>query len=291
VAGAGIKVINKRIRSVKSTQQITKAMKMVSAAKLRRAQDRLEAARPYSGKLMQLLQHLAETGGADHPLFQQRDVKSRLYVVTTSNKGLCGAYNMNVIRLAQKAIDADIEAGLDVSVYAIGRRSREYFTKRSYNVVRSHDDFGDSASDDKARIVTEYAVNAFVEGDVDEVKLVYAEFVSTLTQRPAVNDCLPIAPPEKTGDDEDDGLHLDYIWEPGKDAIYAALLPQYLRNRVYIALCEAFASEHGARMTSMSAATDNAGELIEALTLRRNRERQAAITQEISEIVSGANAL
>ena len=291
MAGAGIKTINKRIRSVRSTQQITKAMKMVSASKLRRAQERLTAARPYSSKLMKLLQHLAETGGGEHPLFTRREVKRRLYVVVASDKGLCGAYNMNVIRLAQKAMKDDADEGRDVAVYAVGSRCRDYFGKRGYDVVRSHDDFGGAASDDKARLVTDYVVNAFVDGEVDEVKLVYAEFVSALTQRPAIGDCLPITPPEHVGDDERDETVLDYIWEPGKDAIYAALLPQYLRNRVYISLCEAFASEHGARMTSMSAATENAGELIDALTLKRNRERQAAITQEISEIVSGANAL
>jgi len=290
VAGAGIKIINKRIRSVKSTQQITKAMKMVSAAKLRRAQDRLLSGRPYSTKLRQLLQRLAESGGDSHPLFEQREVKSRLFVVVTSDKGLCGAYNMNVIRAALTEIDASIEAGVKTSVYAVGRRARDFFRKRDYDVVAYHDDFAGAASDDKARQVTKFVVTAFSEGVADEVRVAYAEFVSTLTQRPGVHTVLPISPPEKT-DEEEDGVALDYIWEPGRAAIYAALLPQYLRNTVYIMLCEAFASEHGARMTSMSAATKNAGEMIDALTLQRNRERQAAITQEISEIVGGANAL
>jgi F-type H+-transporting ATPase subunit gamma len=290
MAGAGIKIINKRIRSVQSTQQITKAMKMVSAAKLRRAQDRLLSARPYSSKLQQLLQHLAEAGGDSHPLFEQRDVKSRLFVVVTSDKGLCGAYNMNVIKAAKVEIDASIEAGVKTSVYAVGRRARDFFVKREYDVVMSHDDFGGAASDDKARRVTEYVVTQFTEGEVDEVKFGYARFVSTMTQRPIVTTALPITPPEAM-DDEEDAAALDYIWEPNREAIYTALLPQYLRNTVYIMLCESFASEHGARMSSMSAATKNAGEMIEALTLQRNRERQAAITQEISEIVGGANAL
>jgi F-type H+-transporting ATPase subunit gamma len=288
VAGAGIKIINKRIRSVRSTQQITKAMKMVSAAKLRRAQDRLLAGRPYSSKLRQLLQHLAETGGEGHELFEQREVRSRLFVVVTSDKGLCGAYNMNVIRAAKAEIDASIEAGVETAVYAVGRRARDFFKKRGYEVVASHADFGGAASDDKARLVTKFVVTGFVDGTFDEVRVAYAEFVSTLTQRPGVHTVLPITPPETEGED---GAALDYIWEPGREAIYAALLPQYLRNTVYIMLCEAFASEHGARMTSMSAATKNAGEMIDALTLQRNRERQAAITQEISEIVGGANAL
>ena len=290
MAGAGIKVINKRIRSVKSTQQITKAMKMVSAAKLRRSQDRLMAARPYSTKLQALLQRLAGAGSADHPLFETREVATRLYVVCTSDKGLCGAYNMNVMRAAHKAIDVDIAAGVVVQVVAVGRKAREYFRKRGYDVVAQHDDFGGQASDDKARKVTDFVQTRFVTGEVDEVVLAYAEFVSTLTQRPKLAIALPISPPE-VEEGADDGPALDYIWEPDKAAIYAALLPQYLRNRLYLALCEAFASEHGARMTSMSAATQNAGEMIEALTLQRNRERQAAITQEISEIVGGAAAL
>ena len=294
MAGAGIKIINKRIRSVKSTQQITKAMKMVSAAKLRRAQDRLLSGRPYSSKLQQLLQRLAESGGDSHPLFEQRDVKSRLFVVVTSDKGLCGAYNMNVIRAARLEIDASIEAGVETGVYAVGRRARDFFRKREYDVVASHDDFGGAASDDKARRVTKFVVTKFSEGEVDEVRFAYARFISTMTQRPTVATALPITPPEKTDEDEDalsSGDALDYIWEPGRETIYAALLPQYLRNTVYIMLCEAYASEHGARMSSMSAATKNAGEMIDALTLQRNRERQAAITQEISEIVGGANAL
>lgn len=289
MAGAGIKVINKRIKSVKSTQQITKAMKMVSAAKLRRSQDRLMAARPYATKLQDLLQRLAGTGAADHPLFEVRDVKARLYVVITSDKGLCGAYNMNVMRAAQKDMDAAREAGVRVEVLAVGRKARDHFRKRGYDVIASHEDFGGQASDDKARKVNDAVAHRFVSGEVDEVVLCYAEFVSTMTQRPKLAVALPISPPEAA--DDEGGPALDYIWEPDKGAIYAALLPQYLRNRLYLALCEAYASEHGARMTSMSAATTNAGEMIEALTLQRNRERQAAITQEISEIVGGAAAL
>ena len=288
MAGAGIKIINKRIRSVKSTQQITKAMKMVSAAKLRRAQDRLLSARPYSSKLQQLLQRLAEAGGDSHPLFEKREIKSRLFVVVTSDKGLCGAYNMNVIRMAKAEIDESIEAGVKTSVYAVGRKAYDFFRKRDYDIVAHHSDFGGAASDDKARKVTKLAVTQFADGTVDEVRFAYARFVSVATQRPTVSTALPISPPES---EDDDSTALEYIWEPSREAIYAALLPQYLRNTVYIMLCEAYASEHGARMSSMSAATKNAGEMIEALTLQRNRERQAAITQEISEIVGGANAL
>jgi hypothetical protein len=170
----------------------------------------------------------------------------------------------------------DLPVGRPCAIYAIGRKARDYFRKRGYDVVASHDDFAASASDDKARRVADAVVKMFTDGEADEVLLAYAAFISTLTQRPALDTLLPVAPP--AGGDDAAKAAVDYIWEPGRDALFAALLPQYLRNRVYITLCEAFASEHGARMTSMSAATENAGELIEALTLKRNRERQAAIT-------------
>ncbi len=288
MAGAGIKAINKRIVSVKSTQQITRAMKLVAAAKLRRSQERLMAARPYSSKLMDLLGRLADAGGSSHPLFQQRDIKNRIVIVVTSDKGLCGAYNMNVIRKAQNLIDESVAEGIETSVYAVGRKARDFFAKRGYNVVVSHDDFGGAANDNQARTISDFVTTQFLSGEADDVKLVYAEFVSTMTQRPTIQQCLPIVPPEK---DEEKTGNLDYIWEPSKAQLYAVLMPLYLRNRFYIALCEAFASEHGARMSSMAAATQNAGELIDSLTLKRNRERQAAITQELSEIVGGASAL
>ncbi len=322
--GAGIKAINKRIRSVRSTQQITKAMKMVAAAKLRRAQDRLLAGRPYAGKLATLLEHLAAAGGGSHPFLVARPVRKRLFVVVTSDKGLCGAYNLNVIKLAQAGLEKSRDEGIETAVYAVGKKARDFFAKRGHTMFASHADFGGVASADRARTVADRAVAAFLDGSCDEVRLVYARFISTLTQRPAAQALLPIAPAAAVGAAPGgaavggaaagtapaaasgapaghaagaghgrilDGGELDYIWEPGREELFRILLPLYLRNRVYIALCEAFASEHGARMTSMTAATDNAGELIEFLTLRRNRERQAAITQELSEIVGGANAL
>lgn len=286
MAGAGIKTINKRIRSVKSTQQITKAMKMVAAAKLRRAQARLLAARPYAAKLADLLGQLAAGGAGDHPLFEARPVQRRLYIVVTSDKGLCGAYNMNVIKIAQAALKADREAGIAAAVYAVGKKARDYFAKRGHTMFAAHADFGGEASAERARQLVDRVEAAFLAGEFDDVQLVYARFVSTLTQRPAAAGLLPVAPPAAQA-----GPAADYLWEPDKEQLYRVLLPLYLRNRAYIALCEAYASEHGARMTSMSAATENAGELIDHLTLRRNRERQAAITREINEIVGGANAL
>jgi len=294
VAGAGVKILNNRIRSVKSTQQITKAMKMVAASKLQRSQGRMLAARPYSQKLTELMQQLAGKADISDPLFEVRPVRRRLFLVVASDKGLCGSYNMNVLKLAQKAVDASIAEGVETEVYAVGRKVAVFFRKREYKVFASHEDFGGQVTSEEGRTVGVNAVDAFVGGTFDEVKVVYSSFVSTMTQRPVEKLLLPIAPEDAGAGEEGEGPEeagQDYIWEPDQEAIFAALLPLYLRNRVFMTLAEAFTSEHAARMTSMSAATQNAGEMIEALTLQRNRERQAAITSELLDIVGGANAL
>ncbi len=293
--GAGVKAINKRIRSVRSTQQITKAMKMVAAAKLQRSQGRMLAARPYSRKLTELLEHLAAAGAAGdvgHPLFEQREVGRRLFVVVTSDKGLAGAYNMNIIRLAQRAANESRAAGVETGIYAVGKKARDYFRRRDYAIPYEHVDFGGEASAERARVIGERVVGGFLDGTWDEVRLVYARFVSTMRQEPVDLRLVPISRDEGPGEAGDGGHGgADYIWEPSQEELYRILLPLYLRNRVFMMLQEAFTSEHAARMTSMTAATENAGELIDALTLRRNRERQAAITAELSDIVGGANAL
>ena len=290
MAGAGVKLLNKRIRSVKNTQQITKAMKMVAAAKLQRSQGRMLAARPYSRKLAELMGQLAAKADIEHPLFEQRPVVARrLFVVITSDKGLCGSYNMNVIKLAHKAVDASIEAGVETAIYAIGKKGADFFGKRGYTVWQSHVDFGGEANSERGKTIGDNAVESFLAREFDEVRVVYSQFVSTMTQRPADLPLLPIAPEDTPG--EDTAAAQDYIWEPSQEEMFAVLLPLYLRNRVFMTLSEAFTSEHAARMTSMSAATENAGEMISALTLQRNRERQSAITSELLDIVGGANAL
>ena len=293
MAGAGVKVLNTRIRSVKSTQQITKAMKMVAASKLARSQGKMLAARPYSQKLTELMTELAGKAEIAHPLFEVRPVKSRMYVVITSDKGLCGSYNMNVLKLAQKTVDASIAEGIETQVYAVGRKVADYFGKRGYTVFDAHTDFGGEANSERGNLVGNNAVGAFIDGTVDEVRVIYASFVSTMTQKPVDVPLLPIAPDAMAvgdGEEEKDS-NLEYIWEPSQEEMFATLLPLYLKNRVFMTLSEAFTSEHAARMTSMSAATENAGEMIEALTLQRNRERQATITSELLDIVGGANAL
>lgn len=292
--GAGLKLINKRIRSVKSTQQITKAMKMVAAAKLQRSQGRMLAARPYSQKLTELLGQLAGSSADDdtqHPLFEVREVKRRLIIVITSDKGLCGAYNMNIIRMAHHAIDDSVAAGIETEVYAVGKKCRDYFKRREYTIFAEHIDFGGEATAERANLVGDAAVNTFLDRTFDEIRLVYSQFISTVRHKPVDRQLLPIAAEDQASSEETRGPELDYIWEPGREELYRLLIPLYLRNRVFMTLSEAFVSEHAARMTSMTAATENAGELIDALTMKRNRERQAAITAELSDIVGGANAL
>ena len=290
MAGAGVKLLNKRIRSVKSTQQITKAMKMVAASKLQRSQGKMLAARPYSRKLAELMGQLAGKADIEHPLFAARPVKKRLYLVISSDKGLCGSYNTNLLKLAHKVVDDSIAEGVETQVYAIGRKGAEYFRKRGYTLFASHTDFGGTANAERGKQVGDKLVGAFLDLTFDEVRVVYPQFVSTMTQRPVDLGLLPIAPEAAAGDTEKKSDQ-DYIWEPSQEELFAVLLPLYLRNRVFMTLSEAFTSEHAARMTSMSAATENAGEMISALTLRRNRERQAAITSELLDIVGGANAL
>ena len=301
--GAGLKAINKRIRSVKSTQKITRAMKMVSAAKLQRSQGRMLAARPYSHKLTDLLEQLAgaaAAGEASHPLFEQRKVKRRLVVVINSDKGLCGAYNLNIIRLARQAADDSVAEGIETEIYAIGKKARDFFRRRSHPLYDENVELGGEITADAARQIGDQLVGAFLDGTFDEIRLVFARFVSTARQVAGNKQLLPIAAEDdeaaaaKAGASDgaaDGGSSLDYIWEPGQIELYRLLLPLYLKNRVFMTLSEAITSEHAARMTSMTAATENAGEMIDALTIKRNRERQAAITSELSDIVSGANAL
>jgi F-type H+-transporting ATPase subunit gamma len=290
VAGAGVKQLNTRIRSVKNTQKITKAMKMVAASKLQRSQGNMLAARPYSKKLTELMQQLAGKAEVANPLFEVRPVKRRLYIVIASDKGLCGAYNMNVLKVAQAAVDASVAEGVETEIYAVGKKVGDHFRKRGYTVFKLHDDFVGEANSERGKLVGDTAVDAFLDKTFDEVRVSYASFISTMTQKPVDLPLLPIAP-EATEGEEEESSNQDYIWEPSQGVMFDTLLPLYLRNRVFMTLSEAFTSEHAARMTSMSAATDNAGELIEALTLQRNRERQSAITADLLDIVGGANAI
>lgn len=289
---ASQKELDRRIRSVKNTQQITRAMKMVAAAKLRRSQDRLVAARPYAAKLEELLSELAGTQ-VEHPFFEQRELRKRLVVVVSSDKGLCGSYNASITREAEiwlKQREAREDADVENVLYIVGRKANDFFKRRRWPIDTAITDLNGTIHLDRFNAIADELMHRFVEDEFQEVVVFTTRFVSTLSYRPEHFTLLPLKP-EDEEEAQDAGATANYIYEPSPEAVLAALLPKSVRNRVFTALAEAFTSEHGARMTSMGSATDNAGELIDTLTLYRNRARQAAITQEISEIVGGANAL
>jgi F-type H+-transporting ATPase subunit gamma len=277
--------IRRRIRSVKSTQQITKAMKMVSAAKLRRAQEAMFAARPYARKMMEVLNSMAARAQPDaHPLLEERGHEKVLLVVITADKGLCGAFNANIIRTASRFL-ADRREG-EVELALVGRKARDFFRRRSVKVRSERVGLFQPLRYQAARELAAELIAAFTSGEADQVFLVYNEFKSVIQQRLVVDRLLPIErhalrPQEPA---------LDYLYEPEPAGIFATILPKHVEVQVWKALLESQAAEHGARMTSMDAATNNASEMIDRLTLYMNKVRQAAITKEIIEVVSGAGA-
>lgn len=287
---ANLKEVKERITSVVSTQQITKAMKMVSAAKLRRAQDKIIQMRPYSQKLTQILNNVsaASEGAADIVFAEKREVRNVLIIPVTSDKGLCGAFNTNIIKAVNLAIVQRF-SNKNVTVLPIGKKSFEAFKKREFNLVSDYFQLFQDLSFDNARNGAEYAMNAFIAGEYDQVVMVYNEFKNVATQEVQVEQFLPMAKEEPT--EQEKAPEVDYILEPSRKYIIEELVPTSLKIQFYKAILESNASEHGARMTAMDKATDNAGELLKELRLMYNRTRQAAITNEILEIVSGANAL
>jgi len=276
--------IRRRIRSVKNTQQITKAMKMVSAAKLRRAQERMFAARPYSAALRQVLSSVAtRVEELKHPLLETREEKSVLLLVVTSDKGLCGAFNANVIKAAQNAIREHNWTA--VELLPIGRKANDFFKRRSIPIRKESAHAIQALSLEVARNIARNIIDDFVNEKVDAVYAVYNEFKSIIAQRVIVERLLPI---ERAWDEV--GTEVDYLYEPGPEQILSELLPKHIEFQLYRILLESAASEQGARMTTMEAATKNASDMIAHLTLTYNRIRQASITKEIIEIVSGAAA-
>ena len=277
--------LRRRIRSVKNTQQITRAMKMVAAAKLRRAQDRMLAARPYSGAMHQMLRSVASRVDAKtHPLLQRREEKNVLIVVVTADKGLCGGFNMNAIKLAQETLEQGgwASAGL----LPVGRKGNDFFRRREANIRMQAVNVFQALSIDTARELAQTIIADYREEKIDAVYVVYNEFRSMISQKAVVERMLPIETPA-----ENERAGIDYLYEPEPEAILDHLLPRYVEFQIYRVLLESSASEHAARMTAMEAATKNAKDVIEHLTLTYNRVRQAAITKEIIEIVSGAAAL
>lgn len=284
---ATMRQIRSRIRVAKNIEQITKAMKMVAAARLKRAQDNVQAARPYAAKMRDVMGSLAgaSAGAIEHPLLEQRPVRVTGILFLTGDRGLCGSYNTNVIRRAMELTD-EHDPGT-VKLYAIGNRGAQFLSRRDYPVERviplntNHLTMADAVR--VARVLRDEYVN----GAVDELDVVYTRFVSAMTQHVEVTRLFPIEPPEG----KSEATPVDYIYEPSPAVLLGEMLPRYVMTEVFQILLESTASEHGARMTSMTAATDNAGKMISSLTLALNRARQAGITKELAEITGGAEAL
>jgi F-type H+-transporting ATPase subunit gamma len=282
---ASLRDIRRRIRSVESTKQITRAMQMVAAAKLRRAQQRVESARPYAGKMQEMLESLAGAASSlNHPLFDERPVTKEALVLFTSDRGLCGSFNANLIRRATTHMkEGDADSHLLVTV---GKKGHDWFKSRPWPLGEKYIDWHGDLDFERVRGITRDLLNLFESGTVDKVNLLYTQFISTVSYRVTFEQFLPIVAPE--GDEAAAG---DYIFEPSPEDIFANLLPSYALTRVQTAMAESLASEHGARMFAMSNATKNAKEMIDSLTLVYNKARQASITTEMLEIVGGAEAL
>lgn len=283
---ANLKELRSRITSVSSTMQITSAMKMVSAAKLSKAQDAIEAMRPYSEKLTQILQDLSATLDADSGsrYAEQREVKKVMIVAISSNRGLAGAFNTNIVKGVKQAI-AEEYSDKDVYLYGIGKKAFEIL-KKQYQVYNHNESIFDELSFENVAEIAEELMNEFVEGNFDKIVLVYNQFKNAATQIVQTEQFLPISTLEA-----DSEKQLDYIFEPSKLEIVKELIPKSLKTQLFKALRDSFASEHGARMTAMHKATENATELRDSLKLSYNKARQASITNEILEIVGGAEAL
>lgn len=281
--------IKRRIRSVNSTKQITKAMEMVSAAKLRKAQTRAEKARPYAEKLELILANLSRAaiqpdGAAMHPYFETRPVKKTTYVLVTADRGLCGSFNANLIRRAINVLQKH-EPGT-AELVCVGKRGYDWFKKRSTPVVSHHLDFGGNMDLARVKQITNELTQRFISGETDAISIIYAKFISTARSQVTVMPFLPIEPKADSG-----ATVADYIFEPDPVAIFSDLMPRYASTVIQTALSESFASEHSARMLAMGGATKAAGEMIDALTLQFNKARQGAITKELLDIVGGAEAI
>jgi F-type H+-transporting ATPase subunit gamma len=304
-----LKAIRKRISSVKSTQKITRAMKMVAGARLARAQARILALRPYAVKTQEMLANVVETmrfdesGDAiekepEHPFLVERPEKTVVLLVLTSDRGLCGAFNTNINKMAERAWRDRTAQGQTIQIYTLGRKGRDYLRRRKAPIVHDFARIWDSLDISKAREVSRTVVPALVKGEVDSIYLIYNEFKSAMTQRVVVEPLLPLRPSngaaagsrtETAGTGT--AAKVEYIFEPTKQALLERLLPMYVEVSILRALYESMASELGARMTAMDSATSNAKEMIASLTLAYNRARQAAITKELMEIIGGAEAL
>ena len=281
---ANLKDIRDRIKSVKSIQKVTKAMKMVAAAKMRKAQERMEQARPYSNSLSEIIEHLLSDVDRDSlTLLQIREIKRKAYVVVSADRGLAGAFNTNLLKIAQREID---EFGREnVDIFCIGKKARDHFTYRNYNVIDSHIEFWAEMEFENAMMIGRSVIDHFSSGSVDEIHVVYNYFTNIAQQEVKSETLLPLSY------DESKHTVSDRLYEPSKEELVEALIPRHLNIQMWKYLLESYASEQAARMLSMENATSNAQDMIKDLTLQFNKARQAAITTEMLEIVGGAEAL
>ncbi len=287
---ATLRDIKQRISGIKSTQQITKAMKMVAAARLRRAQENIINAKPYSRKMAEVLSHLLKSLGNNNPLFIEREVKSCAVVVVTSDRGLCGGFNMNAIRLTEDTLNNELKNLGNVDLYCVGKKGYDYFkTKSNVKIVGAYPGIFSKLEFEFAATLANDLSAKFLSGTYDKVLIIYNEFKSVIQQKITLKQFLPIQNIENSADS---GIkHIEYIYEPNQKEIVDSLLPRHLKGQMWTVLLDSYAAELGARMTAMEMATENAKEMIRTLQIKYNKERQASITKEILEIVSGANAL
>lgn len=292
---ANLRDIRNRIESIKNTQQITRAMKMVAAAKLRKAQDRIIETRPYASKMKEVVGRLVKNSGGENVLLEEPETTDNvLFIVVSSDRGLCGAFNNNLFKKVESTIEEDYSEYQDsgnLALVCIGRQATKHFGKRDYKIKAEYPGFWDEIKFHKATEIMKSAINDFKSGTFDEIKLVYNEFKSVISQNRLVESVLPIEPSSLIGEDTDISTDTEYIYEPDVDNILEKLLPLHLNLQLWKAILESNAAEQGARMTAMDNATENAQEMKEDLQLEYNRARQSAITTEISEIISGAQAL
>jgi len=281
----GMRDIKRQIKSKQNMKQITKAMEMVAASKLKRAQTSAEAARPYTDKIKEVIASIASGGGnLKHPMLQSREIKKTGYLVITSDRGLAGGYNANVLRKVTQTIRAKHKSSDEYSIFVVGRKGRDFFKKRNIPIVEEVTGLSDSPPFVDIKFIASAAVKNFEAGLYDELYLVYNQFINAISQIPVEKRLLPL---EQVGGS---GGSISYEYEPSDKEVLEVLLPKYAETLIYSAILESKASEFGARMTAMGSATKNATKMINSLTLVYNRARQAAITQEISEIVAGANS-
>src|SRR4051794_28634451 len=294
MAGGQERALRRRIRSVESTKKITRAMELIAASRILKAQQRVAAARPYAELLTEAIRNLASAGGGGgHALLAQRDeVRTVAFVVVTADRGLAGGYNSGVIRAAERALQAEVAAGRDYMLILCGKKAEGYFRFRHYRIEAAYNGFSEQPEYTDARDVARMVIDKFENGEVDQVQLVYTQFLSLGLQRVTNRTFLPLQSEALTeGSAGEGGPAASYEFEPSPDAILERLLPTYVEARLFDAMLQAAASEHAARQRAMKSATDNAEELIKALSRQMNRARQESITTEIMEIVGGAEAL